>query len=102
MSSIRLFAATGDSVFRLDSRDGARWEVAVSLEGSGAQCIAVDPHDRDRVFVGTFDQGLWRTGDGGLSWARVGDGPSGIAEGRVLSVAVSPSHRVNGRSAVYA
>ena len=101
-TSIRLFATTGDAVARLDSPDGQRWETSSSLEGSGSQCVAVDPHDPDRVFAGTFDQGLWRSRDGGASWQRVGEGPGGIAEGRVLSVAVSPSHRVDGVPAVYA
>jgi photosystem II stability/assembly factor-like uncharacterized protein len=99
---IRLFAATGDAVARLDSPDGQGWEAIASLDGSGAQCVAVDPHDPDRVFVGTFDKGLWRSRDGGATWQRVGAGPDGIAEGRVLSVAVSPSHRVNGLAAIYA
>jgi photosystem II stability/assembly factor-like uncharacterized protein len=99
---IRLFAATGDAVARLDSPDGERWETSVGLEGQGVQSVAVDPQDPDRVFAGTFDDGLWRSRDGGLSWQRVGEGPGGIAEGRILSVAISPSHRVDGLAAVYA
>jgi photosystem II stability/assembly factor-like uncharacterized protein len=98
---LRLFAATGDAVYRLDSPDGERWETTPTLEGSGSQCVAVDPHDPNRIFAGTFDSGLWRSRDGGVTWGRVGEGAGGIAEGRVLSVAVSPSHRVRGISAVY-
>lgn len=101
MAQLRFFVATGDAVTRVVERDGAA-DVRLSLEGSGAQCIAVDPHDPNRVFVGTFDQGLWRSGDGGESWERVGEGNRGIAESRVLSVAVSPSDRPGGVSTVFA
>jgi photosystem II stability/assembly factor-like uncharacterized protein len=74
----------------------------MSLEGSGAQCVAVDPHDPGRIFAGTFDRGLWRSRDGGETWTQMGDGAQGIAQARVLSVAVSPAHRPGGVSAVFA
>jgi photosystem II stability/assembly factor-like uncharacterized protein len=73
--------------------------VKLGLEGSGAQCLAVDPHDPDRVYAGTFDDGLYRTLDGGESWEQVGHG---IPDRRVMSVAISPSDRTGGRSVVYA
>ena len=98
MQPICLFAATGDAVARIESRDNGRLEVALSLEGSGAQCVAVDPHDPRRVYAGTYDDGVYRTLDGGQTWEQVGDA---IPHRRVLSVAISPSHRTGGRSAVY-
>jgi photosystem II stability/assembly factor-like uncharacterized protein len=64
---VRLWASTGDGIARLDERDGA-WSVEVSLEGSGAQCLAVDPHDADIVFAGLREGGLRRTSDGGRRW----------------------------------
>ncbi|MBV8217257.1 MAG: hypothetical protein JO325_02240 [Solirubrobacterales bacterium] len=61
--------------------------------------MAVDPRDPDRVYVGTFDDGLYASHDGGsrwrVAWQDVGDR-------RVMSVSVSPSHIVNGVSVVYA
>ena len=98
MQPIRLFAATGDAVARLDSRDGAAFDVTLSLEGSGAQCVAVDPLDPRRVYAGTFDDGVYRTLDGGETWERVG---AEIPHKRVLSVAMAPARRTNGRTAVY-
>lgn len=93
---VRIFALTGDAVasFRLDSS-----EPELALEGSQARCIAVDPRDPRRVYVGTMDSGLWFSSDGGGSWREAG--PS-INEPRVLSVAVSPSHEHAGVSVVYA
>jgi hypothetical protein len=63
----RLYAATGDSIARLDERDGA-WAVETSLGGSGAQCLAVDPNDADTVFAGLRTGGVQRTTDGGRTW----------------------------------
>ena len=94
-----LYAATGDAVVRVFSSDGKLWEASASLEDKGAQCVAVDPKDRDRVFAGTFDDGLWRSLDGGDSWQRI---EVGIEEDRVLSVAISPSSVTDGLGAVYA
>ena len=63
----RLYAATGDAVARLDESGGG-WEVALSLEGSGAQCLAVDPHDQDTLYAGLREGGVRRTADGGQTW----------------------------------
>jgi photosystem II stability/assembly factor-like uncharacterized protein len=91
---VKLCAATGDAVAVVDGG-----EVTVSLESSGAQCVAADPHDPDRIFVGTFDNGVFRTLDGGGSWEAAGDG---IPHRRVLSIAVSECDEENGRFVVYA
>ncbi len=99
MLPFRLYAATGDAVAQIDSLDGERADVTLNLEGRGVQCVAVDPHDPQRIFAGTFDRGIYRSRDGGGIWETVG---AGMADARVLSIAVSPVDRVNGRSAVYA
>jgi photosystem II stability/assembly factor-like uncharacterized protein len=99
MFPIRLFAATGDAVVELNSLDGTTFDVTFNLEGRGVMCVAVDPRDPNRVFAGTFDRGIYRTLDGGEVWESVG---SGMADARVLSLAISPIERVNGRSVVYA
>jgi photosystem II stability/assembly factor-like uncharacterized protein len=65
--SARLYAATGDSVARLDEADGD-WTVELSFEGTGAQCLAVDPQDPDAVFAGLRGGGVRRTTDGGRTW----------------------------------
>ena len=90
MQPFRLFAATGDAVARLGSRDGESVDTVLNLEGSGAQCVAVDPHEPNRVFVGTFDNGVYRTLDGGATWTAVGEA---MPDKRVLSMVVSPCDR---------
>jgi photosystem II stability/assembly factor-like uncharacterized protein len=95
----RLFAVTGNDVVCL-TLDGATVVDAESiLTGIGARCVAVDPVDPDRVYVGTFDNGLFASGDGGRSWQNDG---RGLGDRRVMSVAVSRSDKVGGVSVVYA
>ena len=63
----RLYASTGDGIARLDESNGA-WKVVLSLRGSGAQCLAVDPGDADVVYAGLRESGVRRTSDGGQTW----------------------------------
>jgi photosystem II stability/assembly factor-like uncharacterized protein len=79
----RLYAATGDAIARLDEADGT-WTVGLSLQGSGAQCLAADPNDPDTVYAGLREGGVRRTRDGGRTWAECA-----LPEPGVYSLAVS-------------
>jgi hypothetical protein len=79
-----MYASTGDGIARLDECDGV-WRVALSLVGSGAQSLAVDPHDGDIAYAGLREGGVWRTGDGGRSWV-----DCGLPAPGVFSLAASP------------
>ncbi|HET8894622.1 MAG TPA: hypothetical protein VFM96_11055 [Gaiellaceae bacterium] len=89
--SVRLYAATGDGIVRLDEV-GEAWTVTSSLAGSGAQCLGVDPRDGDVVFVGLREGGVRRSIDGGRRWV-----DCKLPEPGVFSVAISRADR-----AVYA
>jgi photosystem II stability/assembly factor-like uncharacterized protein len=78
-----VYAATGDGIARLDESPGG-WEVALSLTGTGAQCLAVDPRDADVVYAGLVEGGVRRTGDGGRTWT-----DCALPEAGVFSLAVS-------------
>jgi photosystem II stability/assembly factor-like uncharacterized protein len=78
----RLYAATGTSVARLDETPGG-WAVALALDDSGAQCLALDPADPEAVYVG-LNEGVRKTTDGGRTWDE-----SGLEGEQVFSVAVS-------------
>ena len=41
MEPFRLYAATGDAVAQLDSRDGETVDVSLNLEGRGVMCMTV-------------------------------------------------------------
>ncbi len=96
---LRVIAATGNDVLRFTLVDRQASDVERVLSGVGAQCVAVDPHDPARVYVGSFDCGLHVSQDGGTTWSRAEEG---LLDQRVMSVAVSPSHRESGTSVVYA
>jgi photosystem II stability/assembly factor-like uncharacterized protein len=81
----RLFAATGESVVRLDE-EGGTWSATHVLEADGAQCLAVDPHARGRVFAGLREGGVRRSDDSGGTWV-----DCGLPEPGVFSLAVSPA-----------
>lgn len=66
-TEIRLYAATGDGIARLEEA-GGEWLVELSLAGSTAHCLAVDPADPARVYAGLREGGVRRTDDGGRSW----------------------------------
>lgn len=78
---VRLYAAAATAVAVVENG-----RVELTLEERGARCLAVDPKDPNKVYVGTSDEGLFRSSDGGSSWERL----SGITHPRVTSVAVSP------------
>ena len=84
----RLYAAGYHAVAVVE--DG---KVETVLDGRGARCLAVDPEAPNIVYVGTSDEGLFRSTDAGGSWEEL----SGIEHPRVTAVAVSPAN-----GAVYA
>ena len=92
----RIFAVTGQDVLRFTLAAG---EAETVLRGVGARCIAVDPGDADRVYVGTFDDGAYASEDGGATWRQ---DELRLSDRRVMSVAVSPSHREGDVSVLYA
>ena len=94
-----LFAATGSDVVRLTERVSGDWQVDALLENREVQCVDVDPENPDRLFAGTFNDGIFRTLDGGETWQPVGNG---VPHGRIPSIAISPSRKVNGRNVVFA
>jgi photosystem II stability/assembly factor-like uncharacterized protein len=95
----RIFVVTGEEVVRLTVTGSRAEDARTVLRVTAPRCVAVDPHEPDRVYVGTFDDGLYATDDGGESWR---DAWHGVADRRVLAVSVSPSHVEHGVSVVYA
>ena len=93
---VRIFAVTGEDVARLALEDR---EGQAVLWGVGARCVEVDRRDPDRVYVGTFDRGVFISEDSGGSWRQ---DEHGLVDRRVMSLAVSASHQENGLSVAYA
>jgi photosystem II stability/assembly factor-like uncharacterized protein len=57
--------------------EGRTWfAIDNDLNGvTGLDAIAADPTRRNRIFIGTTDSGMYRSTDGGNSWASLGDDP---------------------------
>ena len=96
--SARIFVVTGDEVVRLTLTGTRVHDAQTVLTVAGPRRVAVDPHDPNRVYVGTLDDGLHATDDGGETWHEAWDG---IEDRRVPAVSVSRSHIHNGVSVVY-
>ncbi len=86
--SQRLYAA-GRHLFRSD--DGGRtWSNLTEFRGSsilGAapRDIAVSPHDPDLIVLAN-DFGVWRSADGGISWAGMNENLPSLAVRRILAL----------------
>ena len=97
--SSRVYVVTRDEVVRMTVTGTRAHDAETVLEIPAPHSVAVDPRDPNRVYVGTLDDGLYATDDGGASWRGAWDG---VEDRRVMSAAVSPSHVVKGVSVVYA
>jgi hypothetical protein len=84
----RLYAATGDGIARLDEV-GDAWTAELVLAGRGAQCLALDPADRDIIYAGLREGGVRRSVDAGQSWI-----DCRLPEPGVFSLAVSAADGV--------
>jgi photosystem II stability/assembly factor-like uncharacterized protein len=79
---IRLYAVANSAVTIVENG-----KVERTLEERGARCVAVDPGDPDTLYVGTSDEGLFKSEDRGGSWERL----QGVEHPRVTAVAASPT-----------
>jgi hypothetical protein len=93
-----VYAALEDALLVATQAD-SEWETTERLTDHRPQCVTVHPDAPERLFVGTFDDGLHRSIDGGDTFERVGR--TGIAEDAyrastgdsipsVMSVCVAP------------
>src|ERR671912_616840 len=82
LAVVRLYVAGENAVSVIE--DG---RVETGLEGRGARCLALDPKDPDTLYVGTSDEGIFKSEDGGGTWEKL----SGIEHPRITAVAVSPT-----------
>jgi hypothetical protein len=81
-----IYVATGDALAVI-GRSGAGWRASLALVGQHTYCLAADPRSPERLYCGTFGQGLWRSVDAGATWRPVGPG---IGSAAVMSVTVGP------------
>src|SRR5436190_197892 len=94
---VTLYATRETAVAVIGQKPG-EWRADLSLTGLQPQCLVQDPSHVEKIYCGTFDQGLWQSSDAGKTWQHVDDG---ITEKQITSLAVSPLERGNGYHVVY-
>src|SRR5699024_10929741 len=93
-----LHFAAGDSIFRIvDNQDAC--SITEMKTPFPFLCLDTDPVHPERMYGGTFDNGLWVSDDNGHTWKKTG---GGITSNRVASVAVSRAEVINEYSVVWA
>ena len=65
------------------------WTANTRLEGHRLECVAAAPDAPERVFVGTFENGLFRSTDGGETFERLETDAEFVSDA-VMSLAISP------------
>ena len=93
-----VYAALQDRllVCTADETEPASWTTTTRLEGHDLECVAVTHHDPARVFVGTFEDGLFRAQAGADKTDTDAGGPSfegletEFASEAVTALAISP------------
>jgi hypothetical protein len=94
----QIYLAFAGALAVLRQRNG-RWTAKLFLIEQDCQCLAVDPHMSQRLYCGTFGNGLWRTDDAGDTWQPVA---GQLPYAAITSVAVSPSEEMGGTGVLWA
>jgi hypothetical protein len=86
-----LFAAMENSLLVLKSSsngdDNNSWKVNEGLKGLHPTAIAIDPQNSNRVYCGTWNNGLWKTDNSGQTWEKT---LLRISNANITTVSVSP------------
>jgi photosystem II stability/assembly factor-like uncharacterized protein len=70
---------------------GDTWSRSNSIVDGHGACLAVDPHNPLRIYVGTWYRGVYRSTDGGSTWQAINHGlPTSWAP--FMAVAVDPTN----------
>lgn len=93
-----ILVALSDGLLLLQEQQ-KRWLVHHHLDGLPTQCLAADPLHPERLYCGTFGQGLWVSPDAGWSWRPAGEG---LPSDQITAVAVSGVERAGTWGVVYA
>jgi photosystem II stability/assembly factor-like uncharacterized protein len=85
--SRKIFAATEEGVFQ-SLNGGVAWHLA-GVKGKGIRTIVQDPVNAKNFWVGTEDDGVFCSRDGGKSWAqRI----SGLAHKTIYAIFIDPQN----------
>jgi photosystem II stability/assembly factor-like uncharacterized protein len=80
-------------------RNNGCWHLDERFTAHKPVCVAADNARPERLYCGTWNEGLWASDDAGLTWHAAGPG---IRHTRIMAVAVSPIERPGAFGVVYA
>ncbi len=86
---VRVYAALRDRLLVCHGSGTVpdNWATETRLEGHDLECVAASPDAPETVFVGTFEDGLFRSTDGGQTFERL---ETDFVSEAVMSLAISP------------
>jgi hypothetical protein len=85
-----ILAGTIDGIFHCQGQNRTWMVKHKTLDGQEVPCIAVQPHNRNHVYAGTRDGGLFKSLDGGGKWEKIG---AETLRGKIRSLASILSSR---------
>lgn len=92
-----LYLATDDGPVVVTGGDD-RWRAAQPVDLGPTSCVTADPRQPERVYCGTWGQGVWRTDDAGKQFKPVFEG---IPHRWITSIAVSGAERTGDAGVLY-
>ena len=86
-----IYAACFDGLYKSIDH-GLTWKVAHNgfISPPMLYSVAVDPYDSDVVYMGTGQDGIYRSSNGGESWQPIG---TGLGTTHVASIAIDPGNQ---------
>lgn len=91
-----LTAAAAPNASAAAAMDSATWTLigpkptgagSTSVTSGRVNAIAIDPRDNNIVYIGAAEGGVWKTVNGGLTWAPLTDNQASLASG---AIAIDP------------
>ena len=72
------------------TRNGSEWQSFTTTPAGSLECLAINQDTTDRIWCGSFEDGLFHSVDGGTSFQQRGE--SVLESASVTSIAISPSN----------
>ena len=93
----RIYLATAQGLSVIQGSNGT-WRGDVPRQGQPVQCVAVDPSSKERVYCGTFRNGVYRSDDAGANWRPC----KGLPNQNVMALATADSGHAGRPALLYA
>ena len=93
----KIYLATAHGLNVIEGSNGTWWG-EVQLQGQQVQCVAVDSSLKERVYCGTFGNGVYRSDNAGASWRPC----NGLPNENVMALATAHSGHAGRLALLYA